>query len=105
LLVINIRLNPGSKDLGYMLNVEHLNTKIVKIILRNMQDKAGKTLFSKSDLFHMADKIVDMYDRMDLIRKFYVMNNDDKALVYSGILWELELLIKAYGLREMVKIS
>ena len=65
----------------------------------------SKTLFSKSDLFHMADKIVDMYDRMDLIRKFYVMENNDRALVYSGILWELESLIKAYGLRQMVKIN
>jgi hypothetical protein len=67
---------------------------------------ASKTLFSKADLYHMADKIVEMYDRMKLIYDFAVMGKDEQMQrAYSGILTELEILIEAYQLREMIKIK
>jgi hypothetical protein len=68
--------------------------------------KPTKSLFSKSDLYHLADKIVDMYDRLNLVYKFAVMGNDQTMMkAYNGMLVELELLIRVYGLREMTKID
>jgi hypothetical protein len=68
--------------------------------------KVGKSLFSPSDLYHMADKIVEMYDKFDLLFKFAKMEDDlERMNTYSTITWELNLLIEAYGLREMVKIK
>ena len=67
---------------------------------------ANKTLFSKLDLYHLADQIIEMYTRMDLIYKFAKME-DNKLMMeaYNGIMFELNLLIEAYGMREMVKIN
>jgi hypothetical protein len=68
--------------------------------------KPQKTLFSKLDLYHLADEIVTMYIRMDLIYKFAKMENNQVMMdAYSGIMWELNLLIEAYGLKEMCKIN
>jgi hypothetical protein len=68
--------------------------------------KAQKSLFSKSDLYHLADEIVNMYVKLDLIYKFAKMEKDEVMMkAYSSIMWELNLLIEAYGLREMVKIN
>jgi len=68
--------------------------------------KSNKTLFSKLDLYHMADSIVTMYDKFNLIYKFAKMG-DNQLMVdaYYGIVFELNLLIESYGLREMVKIK
>ena len=67
---------------------------------------AVKSVFSKSDLYHLADKIVDMYDRLKLVYDFAVMGKDEvMQRAYSGMLTELELLIRVYGLREMCKIN
>jgi hypothetical protein len=66
----------------------------------------AKTLFSKSDLYHMADAIVEMHLRMDTILKLARADNNQVMIdAYSGIVWELELLIDAYKLREMTKIN
>jgi hypothetical protein len=67
---------------------------------------ANKSLFSPRDLYNMADRIVEMYDRFNLILKF-ATGEDNKVMIdaYSGIVWELNLLIEAYGLREMTKIN
>jgi hypothetical protein len=66
----------------------------------------AKTLFSKSDLYHLADKIVEMYDKMNLIYKL-ALAEDNKEMIqaYGGVIWELNLLIGTYGLREMTKIN
>jgi hypothetical protein len=54
----------------------------------------------------LADAIVSMYDRLNLVYKFAKMGNDQKMMdAYYGIIFELNLLIEAYGLREMVKIN
>ena len=67
---------------------------------------ATKSVFSKSDLYHLADKIVDMYDRLKLVYDFAVLDNNERMMnAYNGMLVELELLIRVYGLREMIKIS
>jgi len=68
--------------------------------------KQNKTFFSKSDLYHFADEIIGMYTRMKLILDFARME-DNKLMIdaYSGIVWELELLIDAYNLKEMTKIN
>lgn len=66
----------------------------------------GKSLFSKSDLYHMADAIIEMYDRLNITYKL-ALAEDNQTIIetYSGIIWELNLLIEAYNLREMVKIK
>lgn len=47
-----------------------------------------------------------MYTRMDLIYKFAQMENNKVMMdAYSGIIFELNLLIESYGLREMTKIN
>jgi hypothetical protein len=67
---------------------------------------AKKSLFSTRDLYNMADKIVEMYTKFDLILKFAKGENNQVMIdAYSGIVWELELLINAYGLKEMTKIN
>jgi hypothetical protein len=66
----------------------------------------AKTLFSKSDLYHLADSIVEMHRKLDIVYKLAVSENNTEVMnAYSGIVWELELLINAYKLREMVKIN
>ena len=67
---------------------------------------AKKSLFSPRDLYNMADNIVEMYDRLNLVLKF-ATGEDNKVMMdaYSGIVWELNLLIETYGLREMTKIN
>ena len=67
---------------------------------------AKKTLFSKSDLYHLADELVSMYIRMDIILKL-ARAEENKLMIdaYSGIVWELELLIETYGLKEMIKTT
>ena len=68
--------------------------------------KSPKTLFSPRDLFNMADRIVEMHTKMDLILKFARAENNQVMIdAYAPIVWELELLMNAYGLREMVKIN
>lgn len=68
--------------------------------------KAPKTLFSKSDLYHLADELVMMHNRMKLILDFAKMDKNQVLIdAYSGIVWELDLLISAYGMQEMVKIN
>ena len=68
--------------------------------------KSQKSLFSPRDLFNMADRIVDMHTKMDIILKLARAENNQVMInAYAGIVWELELLIGAYGLREMVKIN
>jgi hypothetical protein len=68
--------------------------------------KSPKTLFSKLDLYHLADQIVEMYTRMDLIYKFAKMENNKVMMdAYSGIIFELNLLIESYGMKEMTKIN
>jgi hypothetical protein len=54
----------------------------------------------------MADSIVSMYDRLNIVYKFAVAENN-KVMVdsYNGIMFELNLLIESYGLREMTKIN
>jgi hypothetical protein len=67
---------------------------------------AKKSLFSTRDLYNMADRIVDLHHKFDLLLKFAKMEADEEmTAAYSGIVWELELLIETYGLREMVKIN
>ena len=67
---------------------------------------AVKLVFSKSDLYHLADKIVDMYDRLKLVYDFAVMGKDEAIMrAYNGPLFELNLLIETYGLRELTKIN
>ena len=54
----------------------------------------------------MADAIVEMHTRFDTILKFARTDNNQTMIdAYSGIVWELELLISAYKLREMTKIN
>lgn len=68
--------------------------------------KSYKSVFSKADLYHLADRIVDMHTRFKLIYDFAKAAGDqDKASLYYGILFELELLIEGYGLKELVKIN
>jgi hypothetical protein len=66
----------------------------------------AKTLFSKSDLYHLADKLVGMYDKMNIIYKL-ALAEDNKVMIqaYGGVMWELNLLIESYKLREMTKID
>lgn len=67
---------------------------------------AKKSLFSPTDLYHMADAIVEMYNRMNVIYKLACAEDDNEMiLAYGGIVVELELLIEAYGLKEMTKIN
>ena len=67
---------------------------------------AKKSLFSPTDLYHMADAIVEMYNRMNLIYKLAVAEDNKEVMqAYNGIVVELELLIQAYGLKEMTKIN
>lgn len=65
-----------------------------------------RTLFSKSDLFHFADRVVSMHIRFKLILDMARLHND-KVMedAYSGIVTELEILIDAYKLRELIKID
>lgn len=63
-----------------------------------------KSLFSTRDLYDLADKIMDMYTKFDLLLKFARMDEDEQMIAdFSGIVWELELIIETYGLREMTK--
>jgi hypothetical protein len=67
---------------------------------------AKKSLFSPRDLYNIADSIVEMYDRLNLVFKFATAEgNQTKIDAYSGMIWELNLLIESYGLREMTKID
>ena len=67
---------------------------------------ANRTMFSKSDLYFLVDQIVGMYDRFKLVYDFAAMGKDEQMQrAYSGILTELEILIAAFGLREMTKIK
>jgi hypothetical protein len=68
--------------------------------------KSNKTFFSKADLYHFADEILSMHKRLSIVLGFAKMNNNQVMIdAYSPIIWELDLLIEAYGLREMVKIN
>jgi hypothetical protein len=68
--------------------------------------KYNKTLFSKADLYHLADELISMYTRMKIILDLARMENNQVMIdAYSGIVFELELLIEAYGMKEMVKIN
>lgn len=68
--------------------------------------KSPKTLFSKADLYHLADELISMYTRMKIILDLARMENNQVMIdAYSGIVFELELLIEAYGMKEMVKIN
>lgn len=66
-----------------------------------------KTLFSKSDLYSLADRIVDLHAKMDLLRKWNESdpNKEEAALTYGFVCIELESLINSFGLREMCKIN
>ena len=65
-----------------------------------------KTLFSTFDLYNMADRIMEMYTKFNVILKLAkAEKNQLKIDAYSGIVWELDLLIKAYGIKEMIKIN
>lgn len=67
---------------------------------------AKKSLFSPKNLYELADSMINMYTKMDLVLKFARMNNNKEMIdAYSPIVWELNLLIETYGLREMVKID
>jgi hypothetical protein len=66
----------------------------------------GKSLFSPRDCYNIADKIVDMWYKYDLLLKFARMEDNEQMIGdFSGLVWELELLIEAYGFKEMVKIN
>ena len=66
----------------------------------------AKSVFSKAELYHLADSIVSMYDRSNLVYKFAVSKDDKEVMnAYNGMIWELNLLIETYGLRKMIKID
>jgi hypothetical protein len=68
--------------------------------------KSNKTLFSKSDLYHLADELISMYTRFSIILNMARMEKNQVMIdAYSGIVWELELLIDTYGMKEMTKIN
>ena len=68
--------------------------------------KSNKTVFSKLDLYHLMDQMIQMYDKMYLAYNFAKMENDEiKMRAYDGVMFELNLLISAYGMREKVKIN
>jgi hypothetical protein len=68
--------------------------------------KSNKTLFSKSDLYHLADELISMYTRFSIILNMARMENNQVMIdAYSGIIWELELLIDSYGMKEMTKLN
>ena len=67
---------------------------------------ASKSLFSPRDCYNIADDIVTMHHKFNLLYKFAVMAGDEQMMAdFQGIVWELELIIDAYGFKEMVKIN
>lgn len=68
--------------------------------------KSVKSLFSPKDLFELADSLINLYTRSKLVLDFAKMENDQARIdAFSPLVWELELLIKTYGLKELVKID
>jgi len=67
---------------------------------------ASKSLFSPRDCYNLADDIVNMYTKFDLLYRFAKMDGDEQMMAdFQGIVWELNLIIEAYKFRDMVKIN
>jgi hypothetical protein len=67
---------------------------------------ASKSLFSPRDCYNIAEDIVNMYTKFDLLYRFAKMDGDEQMMAdYQGICWELNLIIESYGSREMTKIN
>lgn len=67
---------------------------------------AYKSLFSKADLYHLADELVNLRCKYDLLMKFYQKDGKEEiAAMYRSVVLELDFLLNGYGLKEMVKID
>jgi hypothetical protein len=67
---------------------------------------ASKSLFSPRDCYNIAEDVINMYNKFDLLYRFAKMDENEQMMAdYQGIVWELNLIIEAYGFREMTKIN
>jgi hypothetical protein len=67
---------------------------------------ANKSLFSPRDCFALADNIVTAHHKFNLLYKFAKMEDNEQMMAdFQGIAWELNLIIEAYGFRDMTKIN
>jgi hypothetical protein len=67
---------------------------------------ASKSLFSPRDCYNLADDIVNMHNKFDLLYRFAKMDGDEQMMAdFQGIVWELNLIIEAYGFKDITKIN
>jgi hypothetical protein len=67
---------------------------------------ASKSLFSPRDCYNIADDIVNLHHKFDLLYRFAKMDGDEQMMAdFQGIVWELNLIIESYGFKEMTKIN